>query len=75
MATSMKNVEKPVVPIARSFTSSWVGFTSSWVGFSRCRLFFFLKKCVNMIIRENTDPIDVAMPAPIMPLSSVNTKK
>ena len=68
MATSMKNVEKPVVPIAHSFTSSWVGF-------SRCKVFFFLKNCVNMIIRENTDPIDVATPAPIMPLSSVNTKK
>ena len=68
MATLIKKVEKPVVPMTRSFAGGWVGF-------SRWSVFFFLKKCVSIMRSEKTEPMAVAMPAPMMPMSSVNTKK
>ena len=68
MATSIKKVEKPVVPMTRSFAGSWVGF-------SRWSVFFFWKKCVSIMRSEKTEPMAAVMPAPMMPMSNVNTKK
>lgn len=68
MATSIKKVENPVIPIAFNIESNRCGFTNFIV-------FFLLRKCVSMINNENTEPIAVARPAPIIPMFKTNTKK
>ncbi len=68
IATSMKNVEKPVTLIVFNIENNFAGFTSLSV-------FFLLPKWVSIIINEKTEPIAVASPAPIIPIFKIKTKK
>lgn len=68
IATSIKNVEKPVTQISLSLPKSFSGFT-------RRRVFFFVKKWESITIKVIPDPMAVASPAPNAPISHVKTKK
>ena len=67
IATSIKKVEKPVTLMDFSMENSFVGLSSR-------RVFLLPKKCVSIMSRENTEPITVARPAPITPISNAKTK-
>ena len=63
-----QRVLRQFIPYARNFRNSLSGRTSR-------RVFFFRKKWVSMTMMEITVPMAVASPAPMAPISQVNTKK
>ena len=67
MARSLMAVEKPVTEIKTIFREICVGQTSR-------RVFFFPQKCSSIKNDDTYKPIAVAIPAPRIPRSSINTK-